>query len=137
MLLIFTHLFLTVLNIHPAPKNAPNPINNSVENVDIIKTIYQDSKNNQLSAGDKMAHDLIKRDHMIKKLECKNGVLFLKMVSLLQAPLSFLGINIKRTALSIGRMWYLCKKTHTIIQAGNAAYTFWLENPFINILISS
>ena len=83
MLLIFTLLFLAVLNIHLAPKNAPNPRNNSVENVDIIQTINKDSKTNQLLACDKMAHDLIKRDHMIKKLECKNGILFLKKGSFL------------------------------------------------------
>ena len=56
--MIFSLLFLTVLNIHLAPNNVPQQRNKSVDNVDKIQEITLSSKTDKLFVSDKVTHIL-------------------------------------------------------------------------------
>jgi hypothetical protein len=56
--MIFSLLFLTVLNIHLRPNNVPQQTNKSVDNVDIIQEITHGSKTDKLFVSDKVKHIL-------------------------------------------------------------------------------
>ena len=56
--MIFSLLFLTVLNIHLEPNNVPQQKNKSVDNVDIIQEMIYSSKTDKLFANNKVTHIL-------------------------------------------------------------------------------